>query len=99
MGVVASRSRRVNDEMLLIAAKTVGNLVTPERLAVGCLYPPIEDLLDVSNEIAVKVAQVAHASKLADTNDVSEESLHRSMYVPQPSYNHGGVVDLSKTLA
>jgi malate dehydrogenase (oxaloacetate-decarboxylating)(NADP+) len=99
MGVVAAQSRRVNDDMLLIAAKTVGNLVTPDRLAVGCLYPPTEDLLSVSHEIAIAVAKVAHASKLADTNDVSEESLRRKMYNPHSSYSHGGVVDLSKALA
>jgi malic enzyme len=99
MGVVAAQSRRVNDDMLLIAAKTVGSLVTPDRLAVGCLYPPTEDLLSVSHEIAIAVAKVAHASKLADTNDVSEESLRRKMYNPHPSYSHGGVVDLSRAVA
>ncbi len=65
LGVVASRSRRVVDEMFLVAAQRLSQLVPEASLAAGSLYPPLSDVRSVSVEIAIAVARVAWERGLA----------------------------------
>jgi malate dehydrogenase (oxaloacetate-decarboxylating)(NADP+) len=65
LGVVASGSTRVTEEMFAAAARTLARQVRQEDLDRGCLYPPLERIRDVSAHIAVAVAEVAFARGLA----------------------------------
>jgi malate dehydrogenase (oxaloacetate-decarboxylating)(NADP+) len=65
LGVTASESARVTDEMFFEAAKTLASLVTEEDLADGCLYPPLTKIRDASARIAARVAEVAYSRGLA----------------------------------
>ena len=65
LGLVASRSRRASDAMFLAAARTLADLVTPQDLEQGSLYPPLARVREVSARIAAAVAEVAFSSGLA----------------------------------
>jgi malate dehydrogenase (oxaloacetate-decarboxylating)(NADP+) len=66
LGVVASRASRVTDEMFSAAARTLADLVTPDALAKGLLFPPLTSIRDVSLQIATAVAHVVFANGLTE---------------------------------
>jgi malate dehydrogenase (oxaloacetate-decarboxylating)(NADP+) len=74
LGVLASAARHVTDEMFLAAARVLADLVQPESLAQGSIYPPLTSIRDVSAAIAAEVALVAQRQGLAE-HDVPENSL------------------------
>ena len=64
LGVIASRARRVTDEMFLAAARALARETTKADLDQGSLYPPLARIRDVSARIATAVAEVAFARRL-----------------------------------
>ena len=64
LGVVASRARRVTDEMFLAAARTLARQTTQADLDQGSLYPALARIREVSARIAAAVADVAYARRL-----------------------------------
>lgn len=65
LGVLACESRRVTDEMFLIAARTLAEQVSDEDYATGCIYPPLTKIRDVSAIIAEAVAESAYSKGIA----------------------------------
>ncbi|HXZ91379.1 MAG TPA: NAD-dependent malic enzyme [Burkholderiales bacterium] len=65
LGLIASRARRATDEMFLAAARALADLVTPQDLDQGSLYPPLARVREVSARIAEAVAEVAFSRGLA----------------------------------
>ena len=84
LGVVAAGSKRITNHDMLLAAKTLANLVTDEQLRVGCMYPPLAEIRDVSKTIAVKIALRAHEMGLAvkDMPEDMEAHVQSLMYDP-----------------
>jgi len=65
LGVTAVGARRVTDDMFLAAARTLAQEVAEPDLALGSLFPPLPTIRDVSQKIAVAVAESAYEAGLA----------------------------------
>ena len=89
MGVLASGSRVVTDEMFLAAAESLAAMVTDEELAQGRVFPALTNIRQVSLKIATAVAEIAHDRGLARVPrpaDLAADIWSR-MYQPEyPSY-------------
>ena len=86
MGVLASGSRTVTDGMFLAAARTLAGMVTAAELETGRIYPPFDNIREVSLRIATAVAEIAHdegLARVARPADIAED-IRRRMY--QPDY-------------
>jgi len=65
LGVIASGSRLVTDEMFLSAAKVLASALSESELATGRIYPPFTRVREVSTAIALVVAGIAYDQGLA----------------------------------
>ena len=59
LGVLASRSKVVLPSFFTVAAHALADTVSPERLKSRTIYPPIENIFEVSLKVAVAVYQKA----------------------------------------
>lgn len=85
LGIVASGSRLVSDEMFLSAARALAAETTAADLAQGRLYPPLARIREVSLAISTAVAKVAFESDLAAGSppDDLRACIKQMMYEPQ----------------
>ena len=65
LGALACWSAHVTDEMFYIAAKTLAQLVSPDDLDQGRVFPPLTKIREVSQAIAIAVADTAYSRGLA----------------------------------
>uniref|UniRef100_A0A3B4XD84 Malic enzyme n=1 Tax=Seriola lalandi dorsalis TaxID=1841481 RepID=A0A3B4XD84_SERLL len=65
LGVSACAVRHISEEIFLIAAESLANLVTEEDLAQGRLYPPLNSIRDVSLKLAIKIMEYAYEHNMA----------------------------------
>jgi malate dehydrogenase (oxaloacetate-decarboxylating)(NADP+) len=87
LGVIASGARHVTDEMFYVAAKTLAHLVTPEYLDRGTIFPPLEDIRNVSAAIAHAVAREAFDSGLATVAEPADLDAHLRDLMYEPEYD------------
>lgn len=59
LGIIASGTTRVSNDLFRVAARTLSKMVSDEDLDKGCLFPPLHDLRSVSHSIAVACAKHA----------------------------------------
>ncbi|NOX58122.1 MAG: NAD-dependent malic enzyme [Planctomycetes bacterium] len=64
LGAAISEVGQITDEMFAIAARTLAQVVKPERLDAGAIYPSQNDLREVSHAIACEVVRYAAANNL-----------------------------------
>jgi len=84
LGVIASRSREVSNEMFLSAAHSLANQVTDSDIQRGRVYPSLSRIRQVSALIARDVAKIAYDSQLtekAEPEDILAD-IHEHMYLP-----------------
>jgi malate dehydrogenase (oxaloacetate-decarboxylating)(NADP+) len=86
LGVIASESTRVTDEMFFVAAKTLASLVTEDDLAMGRVYPDLQRIREVSVHIAVAVAEVVFARKLTNMKHPKDIAAYVKAQMYQPEY-------------
>jgi malate dehydrogenase (oxaloacetate-decarboxylating)(NADP+) len=86
LGTVISRSSRVVDEMLIIAAQTLGDMVSQSDFEEGRLYPPLTNIREISIKIATAIAEYAFDHQLAQVPrpENIEQTIRKEAY--QPDY-------------
>jgi malate dehydrogenase (oxaloacetate-decarboxylating) len=75
LGVIASRARRVNDEIFVAAARALSELSPVHDDPSGSLFPPLEQVREVSRHVAFEVGVEAQRAGLAEPS--SEQELER----------------------
>jgi len=98
LGVVCTGSRRVTDAMFIRAARTLASLVRESELAEGRIYPTLTRIHEVSQAIAVAVAEEVYAEKLAAVPrpDDLPGYIKSQMFKPEyPDYCPHGIPQMS----
>lgn len=85
LGILATGSRLVPEEMFLTAARTLADSVTECDLQQGRIYPSLTRIREVSLAIAIAVARVAEKRGLVTEPlpDDLESAIEALMYKPQ----------------
>jgi len=88
MGVMASGSVRVTDEMFLAAARVVANEVSESDLQYGRIFPPLPRIREVSLAVAVAVAELAYKEGLAARPRPDDLQAYISSLMFEPVYHN-----------
>jgi len=85
LGATACGANLITDEMFMVAAHALAQLVSPEDLAQGSLYPALPRIREVSARIAEAVAVVAYNNGYATGHAPNDMAtfIHSKMYDPQ----------------
>jgi malate dehydrogenase (oxaloacetate-decarboxylating)(NADP+) len=86
LGVIASGSRLVTDEMFMAAARTLAQLVTADDLKQGSLYPALPRIREVSAYIGAAVAKIAYKHGLAAGREPKNVLAHVKSQIYEPRY-------------
>ncbi len=84
LAAIACRASRITEEMFLVAAHTLADMVSEEDLAAGSLYPALTRIREISLAIAVAVVENAQSAGLARSpihGDI-RGTLEKMMYDP-----------------
>ena len=86
LGVIATQSSRVTNEMFLVAARALAGLVTDQDLAIGRVYPALTRIREVSTAIALAVAETAFNRGYARQIRPADLSAHIKAHMYEPDY-------------
>uniref|UniRef100_A0A1B0D0U5 Malic enzyme n=1 Tax=Phlebotomus papatasi TaxID=29031 RepID=A0A1B0D0U5_PHLPP len=65
LGVISAGCLTIPEDIFLISAKCLADLVRPEDYDVGNVYPPLENILECSLKIAARIMEYAYDKGLA----------------------------------
>jgi Malic enzyme len=84
LGALTCQASGINDDMLIAAARTLAESVSDQQLKLGCLYPPLKEIREVSVRIAMAVATTAASNGKTSCNidDKFEQDLREYQYWP-----------------
>jgi malate dehydrogenase (oxaloacetate-decarboxylating) len=85
LGVIAAKARRVTDQMFLVAARTLSEYSPAIKDPQASLFPPLENIREVSRQIAGKVAAEAQRAGVAEatSDEERERRIDATMWTPQ----------------
>jgi malate dehydrogenase (oxaloacetate-decarboxylating)(NADP+) len=86
LGIIASRARRVTDEMFYVAARTLAHMVSKSDIERGTIFPSLSSIREVSGAIATAVAEEAYESNLATAPRPKDLASHVRSLMYQPCY-------------
>ena len=86
LGVLATESVRVTDEMFAAAAKCLDQQVSEDDFEQGRIYPSLKRIREVSVAIALAVAKVVFARKLTGMTEPSDLLSHIESKMYDPVY-------------
>jgi len=98
LAVIAAGLHHISDSVFLSAAEGLADMVTEDDIAVGRLYPPLQNIREISVKIATKVAEEAYANGTASTYPEPEDKeafIRTHLY----DYNYDKVSYLPNTYA
>ncbi|XP_065223482.1 NADP-dependent malic enzyme-like isoform X1 [Planococcus citri] len=67
LGVICAGASTISDELFLMSAQTLADLVQESDLEVGRLYPPLQSITQCSVKIATNVMKAAYQTGVATT--------------------------------
>nr|WP_315148603.1 NAD-dependent malic enzyme [uncultured Flavobacterium sp.] len=84
LAIFATEAKRVTDLMFITAAEAVAEQVTEQDFEMGLIYPSVKNILEVSVNVAIKVATFIFNNGLAtvDRPDDISVFVKSKMYVP-----------------
>lgn len=85
LGCILAEAREVPDALFLVAARTLADMISPERLSHGAMYPEQSMLRQVSRRIAIAVIRAArdlNIGRLVRDSEV-EALVDENMWWPQ----------------
>jgi malate dehydrogenase (oxaloacetate-decarboxylating) len=83
LGVIASGARRVTDAMFVAAARVLSEFAPARRKTGASLYPPLEEVREVSFRVALAVAREAQLAGLTEVGfDKLEQVIKSNMWTP-----------------
>jgi len=85
LAIFATEAKRVTDDMMLAAARSLAKQVTQENFDSGLVYPSIRDVLAVETEVAIDVAKLIFEKGLAEVEQPEDlrEFITSKMYQPE----------------
>ncbi|SDZ03756.1 NAD-dependent malic enzyme [Nitrosomonas sp. Nm33] len=86
LGVIASRARLITDSMFMVAARVLADMVLPEEIEAGSIYPSLNRVRSVSHGIAVAVGQVAQQEGLAENVLPEDLATYVRSLMYEPNY-------------
>ena len=87
LGRLAAGSTRITTHDMYVAATTLAEQVTDAEYDVGCLYPPLSKIREVSAHIAVAVAMNAHNTGVATKKMPIDMMAHVKSFMFDPFQN------------
>ena len=87
LAIFATEAKRVTDEMFVTAAEAVAEQITEENFANGLIYPLINDILEVSYQVAIKVAEQIFESGLAGIKKPKDIRAFIKSKMYEPTYH------------
>jgi len=84
-GSVISKPKQIQDDLFIIAAETLASMVSDEDLKNGLLYPPLNQIREISIQIATKVAQKVFEMNGNETQSIAnvEKIIREQAFVPE----------------
>src|SRR5262249_8956939 len=86
MAIYATQSKRVTDEMFIVAARAVADQVTKQQLEEGMLYPPQSNILDVELTTASRIADLIFTRGLARVDKPADVNAFIRTHAYEPLY-------------
>ncbi|MHC1777948.1 MAG: NAD-dependent malic enzyme [Lentimicrobium sp.] len=86
LAIFATEAKKVTDEMFITAAEAVAEQVTQDDFEKGLIYPQVKDIMKVSLNVAVKIAEEIFRSRLAgierpeDIRSFIEGKMYKPVY-------------------
>ncbi|HZW35862.1 MAG TPA: NAD-dependent malic enzyme [Candidatus Deferrimicrobiaceae bacterium] len=100
LGVIASESTRVTNEMFFVAAKELAARVRESDLAQGRIYPCLDRIREVSAAIGVAVADLVFRRGLTEMKRPADLPRHVKAIVYDPRYvDYCAAIDAREPLA
>lgn len=86
LGVIATRSKHVTDEMFMAASRALADEVSKEDFKRGSIYPPLSRIRPVSAKIAVAAAEIAYDQGLAGAPKPDDLGAFIRSHIWEPNY-------------
>ncbi|XP_014260231.1 NADP-dependent malic enzyme isoform X2 [Cimex lectularius] len=95
LGVICAGVKTINEDIFLLSAKILAEMVTDQDLAKGSLYPPLRTIQHCSLIIATKIAEYAYENGLAsyypepdNKEQFVKEQLYDVLYSPSTPHEY-----------
>ena len=82
LGSIVAGSRELTDDVFLIAARRLAEMVPPDRIEQGALYPRIAELRSVARAIAIAVVEDARSREPGGIVEEPAGAVDRAMWWP-----------------